>query len=736
MTENLIFIRALQEYLDQFEILLGDEWPEFQVQLQQWLDRLIDAESDDQVSLIVDEIIDLGLNSPAAGLVRTLLQQASEEAGHVNRSTPSVRLHDPESGRSRNVPVALGVPSFAATGAVQRDDVIRAGHLLAEVLTPAEMAIEPSMPPPPAPPPPADLEEIMMGDSKGFESGARAEPPPASVQTVQTHPTLQGPDIAYLNQPYRLTVKLSDQPQPSPGDHVSTPEFDVPVDPGEVVKPIQVKLLAPDFELDPAEAALGWQRDLDFYVAAASSNAVIFTLLPQDRFGERYFAAFKVQFLAQGQVLGEASRQIEVLQDATITPTPLNAFPQAPGYPLDERGEARLPAIATPVSYRPHDPLVDLTVTITESQDREQLFWEIVSPYLAPVDYPPSPYVSRNLGAEEFVNQYLAPFGMPGDWPEDHMDLDGHLKHLSIRILFRNLLDLRNSAPAQFWTLYQLALQRHETHGHFPTAFTILFRTADTHIPWELMPIAEETQNGQMPLLLGSAHNVGRWLLEVGTTVPESNLDLMGFTLAAPTYTDHPLPEAEAEQNFIRQRYAPRILADNATDFIEFMETGEPTNGTGVLHFAGHGDCCTDPMRRNWLVLTNREALYDINSASTDLGNRLGKLRPTLAFFNACNVGRAAPGPLGSNGGWGRALLHQQYKGYVGPLWSVYDKHARDICQTFYTLALDQHLPLGEVMRQIRSKFSEDNRLFTYLAYLYLGHPLAQITYTPFDGGN
>ena len=36
-----------------------------------------------------------------------------------------------------------------------------------------------------------------------------------------------------------------------------------------------------------------------------------------------------------------------------------------------------------------------------------------------------------------------------------------------------------------------------------------------------------------------------------------------------------------------------------------------------------------------------------------------------------------------------------------------------------------------------KDKFSfvvdEDNRLFTYLAYMYLGHPLATITYTRFE---
>lgn len=258
--------------------------------------------------------------------------------------------------------------------------------------------------------------------------------------------------------------------------------------------------------------------------------------------------------------------------------------------------------------------------------------------------------------------------------------------------------------------------------------------TADTHVPWELMPVSEEVGDQRMPLLLGSAHRVGRWLLDTGCAIPDQALHLRGFVVVAPTYSDRPLPQAQEEKRFLVERYQPHELPDEPEAFRTFMQSGEPTGGAGIVHFAGHGDCCTDIMRRNWLVLTNREALYDINSASTDLGNRLGKLGPVVAFFNACNVGRAAPGPLGSNGGWGRALLNQRYKGYLGPLWSVHDQHARDISETCYTLALgDEPLPLGEVMRQIRSRFSEDNRLFTYLAYLYLGHLLARIHYTPFE---
>lgn len=573
--------------------------------------------------------------------------------------------------------------------------------------------------------------ELARAISSEPEPTPPEQPPPAS-QTVTTHPNLLGDDYAYLGNPYHLVVKLSDQPQPG-GPSLSAPELKIPVEDGEVVKRILVKLTAPDFDLDPSETAHGWMRELEFYPRAAASNAITFILRPQDRFEERYFSALRVQFVLNGQVLGQAARRLEVLRDDTTIGTPLSAFPPAPGYPLDERGERRLAPIPTPVTYRPDQQPAHFTVTLSEAANGDRLLWEIVSPYLSPRDFPEGEYYSRNLGAEEFVKHYLAPFGMPGTWPEDHMDQHGHLKRLSIRNLYSHLRTLRSSAPPQFWTLYALALERHRTQGGTPEDFTLLFITADTHVPWELMPVSKEVVDGKIPPLLGSAHRVGRWLLEVGTPRPETTLALHGLSVAAPTYRESPLPQAQKEKEFIEQRYRAHVLRDDADAFITFMETGQPSDGTGILHFAGHGDCCTDERRLNWLVLTNREALYDIASASTDLGNRLGKLRPTVAFFNACNVGRAAPGPLGSNGGWGRALLNQQYKGYIGPLWSVYDEHARDICQMFYTLALDERLPLGEVMRRIRTRFTEDNRLFTYLAYLYLGHPLATITYTPFE---
>jgi len=101
MTENLIFIEALTSHLDRLKELLGDDWPAFRQKLEGWLVEIPEAKTDEKLSFIVDEIIDLGINSPAADLVRALLRQAGEEAGHVDSTTRSVKMLDPTSGETR-----------------------------------------------------------------------------------------------------------------------------------------------------------------------------------------------------------------------------------------------------------------------------------------------------------------------------------------------------------------------------------------------------------------------------------------------------------------------------------------------------------------------------------------------------------------------------------------------------------------------------------------------------------
>jgi len=702
MLRNIIFIKALADHFDEIETLLGDDWILFRKKLSQLLDALANEQDSEKISARVNMIYRALCDTSAKNLVSKLFQQAVDKE----------KLDRPGTRETRHAYPTIEIMHLEGLG-IPRGTVNSNSHDANNIRNLAK-----------------DINSKIVEQREGVGPEPDVRPATDKAQSVSTFPNLLGDDYSYLNQPYRIKIKLSDQAQPG-GAHISAPGIEIPVKAGEIVKKIQVSLSAADFDLDPSESARGWTRDIDFYPSAAASSCVEFTLCPQDRFEQRYFSLLSVQFTSGGQVLGHAIRRIEVLKDNAIIGTPLKDFPPVPGYPLDERGEKIVEPVATPVVFRPDEPDVHLTVTISETENREKFQWQIVSPFLENNDFSAGEYLSSNLGVQEFVREYLAPFGMPGNWPEDHMDNDGCLKDASVNILLSHLLTLRHSVPKQFWTLYKLALDRFKEQGGNPQDFSILFITADTHIPWELMPLSDNFDDEPVSLL-GTDHQVGRWLLGTGKPIPDSKLDLHGLSLLAPIYEHATLQQAQLEKDFISDHYHPYVLPDEPEEFLNFMKTGEPTGGTGILHFAGHGDCCTDKLRRNWLVLSNGQSFYDINSAGLDRGNKLGKLHPVLAFFNACNVGRAAAGPLGSNGGWGRALLNQQYKGYIGPLWSVYDLHARDICEMFYTMALDESLSLGEVMRRIRHRFTENNQLFTYLAYLYLGHPLAKITYTPF----
>lgn len=137
MTENLLIIEALTTHTDRLQALLGDGWFDFQKQLHHWLAKLAEAEDDDQVSMIVDEIIELGLESSAAELVRALLGQASNEAGHVDNATRSVKMYDPTSGQTRDVGVSLSgeVVADGETRSANRADVVAAGKQLDDQLT-------------------------------------------------------------------------------------------------------------------------------------------------------------------------------------------------------------------------------------------------------------------------------------------------------------------------------------------------------------------------------------------------------------------------------------------------------------------------------------------------------------------------------------------------------------------------------------------------------------------------
>ena len=131
--QNFLFLRALLAHLDRIEELLRDEWPVFREKLQQWLDKLEQAEDDDTASLLIDEIYETGCQTSASDLVRALFQQSDKHQYLLfDTAVHSVRIFDPTSGQERDV--EWPVPKAVRGPAFDLKDIKAAGQTLTKEL--------------------------------------------------------------------------------------------------------------------------------------------------------------------------------------------------------------------------------------------------------------------------------------------------------------------------------------------------------------------------------------------------------------------------------------------------------------------------------------------------------------------------------------------------------------------------------------------------------------------------
>ena len=62
MMESYLFVQVLRDHIDRLQKLLGDEWPDFQKQVEPLLRELVKTEDDDQADELVNQILELGKN--------------------------------------------------------------------------------------------------------------------------------------------------------------------------------------------------------------------------------------------------------------------------------------------------------------------------------------------------------------------------------------------------------------------------------------------------------------------------------------------------------------------------------------------------------------------------------------------------------------------------------------------------------------------------------------------------
>lgn len=79
LAENLLFLQALLAQALNLQELVGEEWLEFRTQLLEDLDLLAHSRHEEELNDAVEGLLETGLDSPAAELFRSLVDQASEE---------------------------------------------------------------------------------------------------------------------------------------------------------------------------------------------------------------------------------------------------------------------------------------------------------------------------------------------------------------------------------------------------------------------------------------------------------------------------------------------------------------------------------------------------------------------------------------------------------------------------------------------------------------------------------
>lgn len=264
-----------------------------------------------------------------------------------------------------------------------------------------------------------------------------------------------------------------------------------------------------------------------------------------------------------------------------------------------------------------------------------------------------------------------------------------------------------------YWALY-------EKYG---SGFPIQFISGEPYIPWELMrPV--DVALGKATNLLAIDHPVGRWLLDFEGTMT-ARLPKGTVRTVAPDYQGRPptppLPAAQSEADMLVDEFAAQRLdpATHASMLALLAAKNEP-EPVAVLHFAGHGEFDTGAANGSLVMLADTDLrVSEVRSINTQLGRRFR----TFVVFNACEVGQQTK-VLDTIGGWAEAFLHEQFSGFLAPLWPAYDEDASIVMREFFEGAVKEKRSIGEVVRGIREQHADESP--TFLSYMLFGDVMAQ----------
>lgn len=549
------------------------------------------------------------------------------------------------------------------------------------------------MAPPPAPPATEDEPPVL----RGGEGAARSRP---------AHPRLDlatgtgRPEVVVVDRPFTVTVGLA--PRPSPG----------------LVRTGPVRV-------DGSRVDIVLVYDPDSLVPTGSTRHTL-EITPDDphptvevtftaQWLERAPATRRigVHYLAEGQLVGVAWRSFVAVDDeasvaGAVVPPPRDA---------ELLDLSPLLGVAAP----------DLVLGVVASERGSDTWVWTAYSGLDDLPVPDAPNAAT-IGPDTvaFALDTRRGIQFSTDRYADYLDLAGRAHRIGAAV---------PSGIAD--TIRDLVSRPGRT-----TAPTVLLLTEELVVPWEIAHLDLETPWGGTSPFLGAHVAVSRWLLtdRVPRPVPRAEVRVEHGAVVNADYTGVPgvsvLEAATAEAERVAGLFTPAAhRVEPSLPAVVALLRGTPP--ADVVHVALHGMFDATGNQEGIVLVKRDGAAAPTKLFLTPIQVENGRLdRGPFVFLNACQVG-ANKEVLGSYGGFAATLLRIGAGAVLAPLWNVDDDVAATVADEVYAHALtaDDPLPVAEVVRRIRARYTEDavtagtpGVTATLVAFQLLAHPRLRLT--------
>lgn len=530
-------------------------------------------------------------------------------------------------------------------------------------------------------------------------SGAEPdEAPTESATPTSAYPRVDVPGIVDAGASFDVVVGLSKDVQPGmPADQQA-------ILIARATRMLDVQIKAESFTVGQVRHTLEIDHnDLEAHTVTIPVTAPVVT---QDWRGR-----IEIEYGADGMLIGTAWRDVVVSPGA------------ASGAPASTQGGD------TAVNLSPQPP-IDLTVSISRGQADDTFLWTFTTPHAVAL---PDEQVITHLDsdtAETFALRKVREMSRVDGSPTAELKVTGVAREIGAQL------------PLWFWQVLAAVWRVAKDAGRLPT---LLLVSQESLVPWELATTEEDyivdrsLVDAEAPQLLGAQWAIGRWrpagpetpsrVRRPGTT-PVESLPVAKMVIVVGQYGPESrmkaLEQAIAEGRKLNDDYTS-LWVDGTDAQVSSLLLGTLTDRgealeAQVLHVAAHGEVDPNDPKNDGIILSNSAVRIDESIVS---GSTFTRTAQPLVFLNCCQLGSPTTGAL-IEGGLAAAFLTNGARAFVAPLWNVNDGIAKDTALAFYDQTINAGRPVGEVMRELRARFTTafpNHDQTTPLAYAYYGHP-------------